>query len=138
MNPEIIITSPTGQGLRNDPLGLGFYGAPRGNNRKHGGCDFLCVPGQDVVCPIESGKIVRVAYPYNDQNFKGVLIEGRYLSVKLFYCDPWTHMLGKRVKRGEVVAIAQDISARYGKEMEPHIHLMITALDPEMLIDGRN
>lgn len=137
MKPEITITSPTGGMLRNDPMGLGHYGAPRGIARKHEGYDFLCIPGQDVVCPIEEGKVVRTAYPYEDHDYKGVLIEGRHITVKLFYCEPWAHVIGKRVVRGEPVAVAQDISKRYGSKMQPHVHLSITAIDPEMLVDGK-
>ena len=133
MKTEIIITSPTGLGLRNDQEGLGHYGAPRGK-RKHRGYDFLCTPGQDVVCPVEFGKIIRVAYPDNDTQYLGVEIRGPHISIKLFYCDPWLSLIGKWVKRGETIAIAQDVSNKYGKKMKPHVHLRITSIDPEMLI----
>ncbi len=58
MKDELKITSPTGLGIRNDPAGSGHYGAPRGR-RKHNGLDFLCVPGQTVVCPIAAAKVVK-------------------------------------------------------------------------------
>ena len=134
MKTELIITSPTGREIRNDSEGLGYYKAPRGN-KKHQGYDFLCTPGQDVVCPIESGKIVRVAYPYQDKVFSGMLIEGRHISIKLFYCNPCADIIRKWVVRNDVIATAQDISKRYGKATAPHVHLEIVAVDPEILLE---
>jgi len=128
---EIRITSPTGMGERNDPGGFGFYGAKRGKSL-HKGRDYKCVPGQDVVCPIKDGKIVREANPYVNSSFKGVLIQGQHIAVKLFYVNPWAHKIGKYIKRGESFGDAQDISQRY-EDVTPHIHLQIDSLDPEML-----
>jgi hypothetical protein len=115
-------------------MGLGYYGAPRGKFRKHNGTDFLCIPGQSVYCPIESGKVVRRAKPYSDDQYQGCLIEGKNISIKLFYVDVWEHMIGTYVKRNDEIGIAQDISAKYGSSMKPHVHLTITSIDPELLI----
>lgn len=120
-------------GLRNDTAGFGYYGAPRGFGRKHNGKDYLCKPGQDVYCPIDSGKIVRRARPYNDDTYQGVLIEGRHITVMLFYVDIWEFCVGKYVKRDEVIGIAQDITNKYSDQMKPHIHLTVVSVDPEFL-----
>jgi len=132
MKEETRISSPTGLGIRNDPDGFGWYGAPRGK-RKHQGKDYLCAPGQDIYFPLESGKITRIAYPYNDHDYQGVLIEARYISIKMFYFEVWPHLIGKYLKRDEVIGMAQDISKKYGGQMEAHIHLSVVSIDPEFL-----
>jgi hypothetical protein len=131
MKDFIRITSPTGLGERNDSEGFGYYGAPRGK-RIHLGRDYEGVPGQDVYCPIESGKIVREAPPYEFSKFKGILIQGKHIAVKMFYLDPWEHLIGKYVKRYDIIGIMQDISERYNG-MTPHVHLKIDSIDPELL-----
>jgi hypothetical protein len=135
MKEEIRISSPTRLGVRSDSEGLGFYGAPRGKHRKHNGTDWLCIPGEDIYCPIDSGKIVRRARPYSDDKYQGCLIEGSFISVMLFYVDVWEHAIGEYVGRGEPIGIAQDISEKYGSAMKPHIHLTIKSIDPEYLLD---
>jgi hypothetical protein len=130
---EIRISSPTLLGMRSDPDGFGYYGAPRGKHRKHNGTDYICEPGQDIYCPLISGKIVRKAFPYNDREFKGVLIEGKHIAVMLFYVDPWEFLIGEYVNRGDELGMAQDISQKYGGSMKPHIHLTIVSIDPEYL-----
>lgn len=128
------LISPTGKGIRNDRMGFGHYGASRGK-RIHQGTDFVCTPGQDVVCPIPAGKIVRTAKPYDDDDsYSGCVIQGSDIVVKLFYVHVWAHMIGQYVKQGDPVGQAQDISAKYGAEMIPHIHLAIVGLDPEILL----
>jgi len=127
------IISPTGLGIRNDSMGFGYYGAPRGS-RMHKGTDFLCIPGQDVVCPIPSGKIIREARPYIYERYSGCLIQGHKIAIKMFYLDIWAHLIGKTIKQGEVIGIAQDISKKYGTDMKPHIHLSIVGLDPQTLM----
>jgi hypothetical protein len=127
------ITSPTGLGIRNDPEGFGHYCAPRGK-RKHGGLDFLCKPGQTVVCPISAGKVLREANPYETTDYKGLFIQGKHLAIKIFYLDPWPGIIRTSVKRGDPIGIAQDISERYGGKMEAHVHLAIISFNPELLI----
>ena len=134
MKEEIRVSSPTGLGLRSDTEGFGFFGAPRGRHRKHTGMDYICAPGQDVLCPIISGKIVRRATPFADSKFSGVVIEGSHITIKMFYCDVWEHLIGTYANRGDEIAIAQDVSEKYGQEMQPHIHLAVTAIDPEILM----
>ena len=133
MSPLIKITSPTGLGIRNDPAGSGRYGAPRGR-RKHSGIDFLCNPGQTVTCPIEAGKVVRVAYPYETQKYAGLLIKNKHLAIKIFYLDPWPGIIGTLVLRGDPIGIAQDITERYGGQMSAHVHLAVVSFNPEILL----
>ena len=138
-NPSVLI-SPTGFGIRNDPQGEGHYGASRGSH-KHKGIDFLCCQGQDVVCPIEWGIITRKAYPYaNDKKYEGLVIENDLISIKLFYCIVFKDFIGKKVQRGEHIAMAQNIANKYspypdGEEMKPHIHLEINKCDPDLFMD---
>jgi len=128
------IISPTGKGMRNDRQGLGHYRAPRGG-RWHDGCDFLCEPGQAVAAPI-SGKVARLARPYASGSYEGLEIEGRRMAVTLFYVKPKPGVMGRFVEKGEAVGTAQDIAARYGGGMLPHVHLRITSADPCLFLEA--
>ena len=125
--------SPTGKGIRSDPMGDGRYGSSRGN-RKHRGTDYLCDPGQNIVAPI-SGIIARVAYPYADKSYSGVIIAGKHMSIKLFYFEPLEDFIGGEVDQGMAIGFAQDISKRYGSKMKPHVHLEIISLDPAIFTE---
>jgi hypothetical protein len=87
-----------------------------------------------VVSPIR-GRVIRVAYPYShDRSWRGILIGDGNFQVKMFYLDPYPHIIGRIVKAGEAVGIAQDITQQYGGSgMEPHIHCQL-ALRPERCI----
>jgi hypothetical protein len=134
MKGELKITSPTGLGIRNDPAGSGHYGAPRGG-RRHLGLDFLCKPGQTVLCPIHEAVVVKITYPYPEMVYKGLLLRGRHLSIKMWYLDPWPGIIGMKVKRGDPIGIAQDISEKYKGQMEAHVHLAIFSFNPEFLLE---
>jgi len=125
--------SPTGKGIRSDAAGDGHYGAPRGN-RKHNGTDYLCDPGQHIVAPI-AGIFTRIAYPYPDKTYSGLVIEGKHLTVKMFYFDPLPDFIMLEIFQGQVIGVAQDISKRYGGLMLPHIHLEIVNFDPAILTE---
>jgi len=130
-----MIESPTGLGIRNDSEGFGHYGAPRGG-RRHEGTDFECIPGQVVKCPIDDATVVRSARPYRDDAFySGVVVENARIRVKMFYCKPFPGLIGKKVRCGQGIAEAQDISKKYSDGMTPHIHLQIDAVDPTLLIE---
>lgn len=140
MSPSMEISSPTGLGIRDDPAGSGHYGAVRGRTktgqkRIHNGVDFLCNPGQTVVCPIEAGIVTREARPYEYGKFGGLMIQGKNLAIKIFYLHPWPGIVGAAVKRGDPIGIAQDISERYNGKMEAHIHLAITSFNLEHLLE---
>ena len=89
-----------------------------------------------TVSPVD-GIVIRQAFPYSDKNYSGVLLGNDSLSLKMFYFIPDKKVLGKRVKQGDRLGIAQDISKRYSskdRKMIPHIHLQIECLDPTVLM----
>jgi hypothetical protein len=123
-------------GLREDPGGSGKFGASRGN-RLHEGYDFLAVPGQ-IVRSVIAGKLVR-AYPYaGDVIFAGCRLWGKDFMAKMFYFIPHDHVLNVDVLAGEEIGIAQDISAKYGGGMLPHIHVGLYSLNPTKLLNPEN
>ena len=125
--------NPTGGKIRKDIKGSGLFNAPRGNDRKHDGVDFIVVPGRKVLSPID-GQVLRQARPYSNENYSGVEIEGKRITVLLFYLRPLKGIVGSQVEKGDIIGIAQDISKRYGKEMIPHIHLRVTRCDPTLFM----
>jgi len=129
------VINPTGNSIRNDAAGGGDYGAPRGSCT-HNGTDFLCTPGQKIKSPI-TGRISRISRPYsNDTHFSGVYIIGKHVSIKLWYFQPYADLIGERVPQGQVIGVAQDVSAKYpGQNMSPHVHLKIERCDPLLLMD---
>lgn len=135
--------NPTGRQIRTDSRGSGHYGSSRGAGKMHKGTDFICEPGQEVRAPI-SGHIVRIAKPYgrNSQGslehalpeYSGVLIQNETMAVKMFYFEPLAVLIGKRVKAGNIIGTAQDISEKYGPGMKPHIHVQVDSIDPVALL----
>jgi hypothetical protein len=118
-----------------DHFGSGLFNAPRGKV-KHNGVDFICEPGQVVVSPID-GTVIRKAFPYANKEYAGVLLENDFLSLKMFYFLPDKKILGLKVKQGDRLGIAQDISKLYNskaQKMIPHIHLQIETIDPMVLM----
>lgn len=117
----------TNQGSRGfDRWGSGQFGASRsGGKRKHKGLDVIAKPGESVRSPIE-GDVVREGMPYsNDPGYKYVQIRGTgeyegYV-VKLFYVKGY---FSGRVRAGEKVGIAQDLTKRY-KNITNHVHMQV-------------
>lgn len=106
-----------------DPFGCGTFLASRGT-RKHEGEDYAIAPGENVHSPI-SGTVTRIAYPYaSDLSYKGIEIKNEEMTVKIFYMLA-TVAIGKTVKAGDVIGMAQNISAKYGTSMVNHIHVEI-------------
>lgn len=121
-----------------DPLGCGYYGAPRGT-RKHGGIDVVVKKGDNVLSPI-TGKITRHGYPYDgDSKYKLIEIVNSTYKVKLMYCEPITPV-GTEVVAGQVIAKAQDISEKHGSDMTPHVHVEVYKMQNGkwVLIDPTN
>ena len=122
-------------GICNDRRGTGHFGALRGN-RKHASTDFECIPGQAVKCPIDGGILIREHRPYkNDSGYSGLVIESERLTIRIFYCKVFPGLVGKPGKRGQTIAIVQDISGKYGQDMTPHIHLEIERIAPMLLTE---
>lgn len=115
------------QRVRNDALGLGHFGAPRGDHI-HEGLDLVAKPGEPVFSPI-TGKFVRLGFAYpGDHRYHLAVLEGEGYLVKLFYLNPLDFLPGEPIARGQVVGTAQDISARYGQEMTPHVHVEVVRI----------
>ena len=133
--------SPTGREVRkSDRWGFGTYGASRSKTVKgklvkyvHAGADYICTPGQGVVSPI-NGKVIRIAKPYANETFSGLVIRGARITVKMFYFNPLHNIVGKTVKRGDLIGHAQDVGQVY-PGITPHVHLQIDSIDPEILMD---
>lgn len=133
-----LLISPTGKGIRNDRAGLGHYHAARGL-RLHKGMDFLCDPGQNVICPLASAEVIRLAYPYPDQGYEGLLIRSPSLTIKIFYLIPADDILHKILSQGDLIGTAQDITKRYNDHrMLPHIHMQIESANPALFLEGYN
>jgi len=134
--------NPTGLGIRNDAGGKGYYGAPRSRKLANGkiqrylhkGTDYKCVPGQIVRSPM-TGIIVRIARPYVQGEFSGLVIAAKRLTLKMFYLQPFPQLIGKVVKIGEEIGLAQDIGKKYPL-VTPHIHVEVVRCDPEIFIDN--
>ena len=123
----------TKQEIRVDAAGDGHYGAPRGR-RSHRGVDYLVPPEQTVQSDVD-GVVTKLGYPYGPDQDKerGEGIVYRYVEIAIpsgqrwryFYVQP-TVKIGAQVEKGNMIAIAQNISARYpGSPMKNHVHLEI-------------
>lgn len=144
--------SPTSSwDIRNDSMGSGYFGAPRGS-RTHNGIDLVVEPQQGIVSPI-FGNVIREAFPYaSDLKWAGCLIRGTQkhegLEIKMFYMRLFHH-IRKTLKTGHThyvfpgvpIGTAQDISKKHGEAMTPHVHFEIRKRDwqiinPQEAIDG--
>ncbi len=120
-----------------DGFGCGSFGASRsGGTRKHNGLDIIFAPGESVLSPID-GKVSRHPIPYaNDPSYKGIEIKNSRYLVKLFYIENQSP-IGTVVKKGQKIATAQDIAAKYGSTMTNHVHIEVyeygKLINPETL-----
>ncbi|MCI4667440.1 MAG: M23 family metallopeptidase [Bacteroidia bacterium] len=110
--------------MRNDPLGQGHFGAPRGS-RTHQGVDLVVLPGQPIYSPI-AGYINRLAIPYRDDGrYSGIEILGTgafsAYAIKIFYME--AIRIGVSIRKGEQIGLAQQISTKYSSRMIDHIHV---------------
>ncbi len=125
--------NPTRGEIRNDSMGQGHFGAPRGK-RTHNGTDYLCDPGQMILAPI-SGRVSGPVTAYRlDRRWKGVRITGGRCTVLLLYVKVLPLVVGQKVMAGCPIGKAQDISQKYGGGMKPHVHLRVEKCDPELLM----
>lgn len=129
--------SPTkSKAIRCDRQGDGAFLARRGH-RRHRGTDFFCEPGQAVFAPFD-GTVDRKVIAYaDDHRFTGLTIKRKHLLCMLLYLTPLDEIVGKFVKRGDVVGTAQDIRKRYGNSMQPHIHCEVW-IDPGLMVKCRD
>lgn len=110
--------------IRNDPMGLGYFGAPRGT-RTHRGIDYLMSVGENVDCPV-AGIVTKLGYPYaDDMYYRYIQVTDDYgYKHRMFYVDPEVEK-GTRVNKGDIIGTLQDVSAKHGIEMLPHVHYEI-------------
>jgi len=122
----------------NDPTGHGYYGAKRGT-RKHKGLDILTKPGEKLSVPF-SGVITKIGQVYKETTkFKYVEITNDVYRTRLMYSKPISSIsINKRVFKGEIYGIAQDIAGYWGGGMKNHVHMELwkhgLLTDPEPLI----
>ena len=115
--------------LRNDTLGAGHFGAPRGK-RTHNGLDFCAAPG-DVVYAVDGGVITKIGFCYGDD------LRYRYtqvttvdqLDARYFYTTPLPGLdIGTMVSVGDPLCVVQDIAVKHstpGAAMKNHFHFEI-------------
>lgn len=123
--------SPTGLGIRNDEMGQGHWGAPRGD-RIHKGVDFKSVSGQEVIAPFDL-TIERISRP-NVSYLSGIAFKNEYSKGNMWYFTPDVSLIGKEVKQGEVIGHAQALREYYGPKMTNHIHFQFSEIDPMWMI----
>ena len=124
------------QKMRNDAAGLGHFGAPRGR-RTHQGLDLLTVPGESVHSPV-AGRFIRAGYPYaNDTRYRLAVIHGTDgREYKLMYVQPFSTLTpGTPVTAGQKIGTSQDIAAKYGPPMQPHVHVEVRTIVGAALLD---
>jgi len=116
-----------------DGFGSGAYLSSRdGSNRAHQGVDIVATPGQAIYSPI-TGKVTRITYPYaNDLTYTGLEIINDDYKVKIFYIAP-TLAIGSQVSAGQKIAVAQNISGKYGSTMINHVHIEVRDNTGEIL-----
>lgn len=106
-----------------DPFGCGTFGASRGN-RKHNGIDVVATVDQLILSPI-AGEVTRFPFPYgSDLSYTGIEIINTEYKVKMFYVSA-TVTAGTQVKKGQPIATAQNIAAKYGSSMTNHVHVEV-------------
>lgn len=129
--------NPTGGSIRNDRGGSGFFGAARKKEidgrivrYRHRGVDYACLPGQEVWMPF-TAVIIRFKNPCEE--YHGILFRGKGIVGTLFYVDVPQELIGKEMKEGEIIGVAEDVSKKY-QLVTPHVHFQIDKIDPEILI----
>ena len=132
--------SPTGQGIRNDSEGSGYYGARRGS-RFHKGTDYLATPGQPIVAPFDM-VLDRYSKPSDKPLIKNFIIlkfahkSGVKWSTpsgsgRMWYFTPIPELIGTFVSEGTEIGHALDLNKFYHSRMLSHIHFQINSFDPE-------
>lgn len=123
--------------VRVDSAGNGHFESSRGS-REHKGVDFRVAKGQTVFSPVD-GLVERFSYPYaSDKKWKGLYIKGNEgIDIKIFYIEPTENIVGKQVRKGDVIGVAQKISDKYNPKMLDHVHVETwvkgAAVNPEPL-----
>lgn len=124
------------QRMRNDAAGLGHFGAPRGR-RTHQGLDLLTTPGEPVHSPV-NGRFIRTGRPYADDGRYGLVVlngdDGREWKLMYVQADQGLRP-GAAVRKGQRIGTSQDVAAKYGPPMQPHIHVEVRTIVGAALLD---
>jgi murein DD-endopeptidase MepM/ murein hydrolase activator NlpD len=137
-DPELTFKIPTSAGwtIRKDSGGDGRWLAPRGG-RQHKGVDLSSAVGDQILSPID-GKVARTAAVAGGMPGTKIFGSGDYdgYIAYLFYCAPNSGMVGKNVKKRDVVATQGDLSQDYPENVGDHVHVAIKKggqhLDPTL------
>ena len=120
-----------------DGGGCGHFGASRDNGtRQHKGLDILCVVDSEVYSPF-NGLVIDTVDAYGDGKYLGLNILEIDLNVncKIMYFEPLSGLKGQIVEVGQLLGYCQNISAKYGAHVPPHLHIEIikngSKIDPE-------
>jgi len=129
--------------VRRDPMGSGAFGAPRrsgGRSYTHRGLDTRTAPGDSVRAPL-GGHVTRIGLCYAAEPFRLVVIEHRAWECRVLYVEPLEDLMGRRVRQGQIIGWAQDVTRRRdyaARGMLAHVHTEIRCgdelLDPAALM----
>ena len=133
---RLILFAPLRHGVREiDDFGSGRFGASRGN-RLHKGIDYLATFGERVGSPC-NGVVRRIGRCYGDTpEYKLVEIDTAGAIVRVLYVNPQVRPRDV-VKIGDTIGYAQDISKRYGRGMDNHVHLEVRLTNGVLVGKGR-
>jgi RHS repeat-associated protein len=128
-NDPSLLFNPTGNGIRNDNGGSGYFGAPR-DGRKHKGVDFSSIYGQDVYAPTD-GRIYYTSFKndYGTQTPMAYLLPKNtklgFQQIDLLYVLK-TGVSGRDVKIGDVIGTSGSLQTLgYPSNVGPHVHLQM-------------
>lgn len=119
---------------KSDNWGSGQFGASRGN-RPHLGIDLNYSPDEQVRAPFPMS-IYRVSNPYSTSSYSGIAFAASSNNIdydgRLWYFEPNDDIIGKTVRKGQVIGYAQQINEKY-PGMINHLHLQLQKLNEEAL-----
>lgn len=133
---KVRLFAPVQHGIREiDDFGSGRFGASRGS-RLHKGIDYLATFGERVGSPC-NGVVRRIGRCYsNTAEYKLVEIDTAGAIVRVLYVNPEVRPRDE-VRIGDTIGYAQDISKRYGRGMDNHVHLEVRLTNGVLVGKGR-
>lgn len=122
--------SPTGRLLVRGPDSVarsgGAFGASRvkrGKPYAHRGVDLVVMPWKSLIAP-DKCEIERIGIAYSgDLRFHSIVLFTVIFEIKILYAWPYS-LEGTTLKRSQVFALAEDLTARYPK-VTSHIHIQV-------------
>lgn len=117
---------------KSDLWGSGAFGASRGN-RPHLGIDLIYSPDEQVRAPFKL-KIDRVSFPYATSDYSGIAFTASsgdtMYDGRMWYFEPDINLIGKTVRKGQVIGTAQQINKKYSG-MINHLHLQLEKVNEQ-------